>query len=294
MQVPFRGPAALASPRPRPLGGCPRRSRRLRPPARTRTSTRTAARWEEVSRKIWELRRDRPEGDEVGRAPRGHPREGGLHRDAGSRGDADGVRRERGLGLAGRRDPRRVRRPPRPLAEGGRGEEERRSSPAPPGHGCGHNLLGTAAVAAAVAANRERVAGEAPRHDPGLRHARRGADPRQDVHAPGRAPSPGTDVVLSWHPEQANYVYSGRRLAITAVDVEFFGKTAHAAANPWLGRSSLDALEVFEHAMSLMREHVLPTARLHRVDQGRRPRGEHHSRTTRASSGSCATRTASA
>ena len=49
------------------------------------------------------------------------------------------------------------------------------------------------------------------------------------------------------------------------MDVEFFGKTAHAAANPWLGRSSLDAVEVFEHAMSLMREHVLPTARLHRV-----------------------------
>ncbi|HEV8267911.1 MAG TPA: peptidase dimerization domain-containing protein, partial [Thermoanaerobaculia bacterium] len=75
----------------------------------------------------------------------------------------------------------------------------------------------------------------------------------------------GTDVVLSWHPEDLNYVYTRSRLAITAVDVEFFGKTAHAAASPWLGRSALDALELFDHAIALMREHVLPTARLHRV-----------------------------
>jgi len=46
---------------------------------------------------------------------------------------------------------------------------------------------------------------------------------------------------------------------------EFFGKTAQAAASPWLGRSALDAMELFEHAMSLMREHVQPTARIHRV-----------------------------
>jgi aminobenzoyl-glutamate utilization protein B len=49
------------------------------------------------------------------------------------------------------------------------------------------------------------------------------------------------------------------------MDIEFFGKTAHAAANPWLGRSSLDAVELMDHAMALMREHVKPTARMHRV-----------------------------
>jgi aminobenzoyl-glutamate utilization protein B len=133
-----------------------------------------------------------------------------------------------------------------------------------PGQGCGHNLLGTAAVAAAVAANRDRIAAKLPGT---IRVFGTPAEEqilgktfmlRDGVFT-------GTDVVLSWHPEQASYVYSGRRLAITAVDVEFFGKTAHAAANPWLGRSSLDAVEVFEHAMSLMREHVLPTARLHRA-----------------------------
>ena len=133
-----------------------------------------------------------------------------------------------------------------------------------PGHGCGHNLLGTAAVAAAVAANRERLAAKLPGT------IRVYGTPAEELIL-GKpfmlrdGAFAGTDVVLAWHPEDSNYVYSGGRLAITALDVEFFGKTAHAAANPWLGRSSLDAVEVFEHAMSLMREHVLPTARLHRA-----------------------------
>ena len=133
-----------------------------------------------------------------------------------------------------------------------------------PGHGCGHNLLGTAAVAAAVAANRERVEKKLPGT---IRVFGTPAEEqllgkpfmlRDGVFA-------GTDAVLAWHPADANYVSTKPYLAVTAVEVEFFGKTAHAAANPWLGRSALDAVEVFDHALALMREHVLPTARLHRV-----------------------------
>jgi aminobenzoyl-glutamate utilization protein B len=74
-----------------------------------------------------------------------------------------------------------------------------------------------------------------------------------------------TDVVLSWHPADENLVTNRTRLAATAVDVEFFGRAAHAAASPWLGRSSLDALVLFDHAMALMREHIKPTARIHRM-----------------------------
>lgn len=133
-----------------------------------------------------------------------------------------------------------------------------------PGHGCGHNLLGTAAVAAAVAANRERMEKKLP-------------GTLQVFGTPAEEILIGktfmlmagafkkTDVVLSWHPGDKNEIVNGKRLALTASEVEFFGKTAHAAASPWLGRSSLDALELFEHAMSLMREHIQPTARIHRV-----------------------------
>jgi aminobenzoyl-glutamate utilization protein B len=133
-----------------------------------------------------------------------------------------------------------------------------------PGHGCGHNLLGTAAVAAAVATNRQRIEGKLPGT------IRLFGTPAEEqiigkIFMLRDGIFGGTDVVLSWHPGSSNYLYTPSRLAITAIDVEFFGKTAHAAAAPWLGRSALDALEVFDHAIALMREHVLPTARMHRV-----------------------------
>jgi aminobenzoyl-glutamate utilization protein B len=139
-----------------------------------------------------------------------------------------------------------------------------------PGHGCGHNLLGTAAVAAAVAANRQRAA----EHLPGT--IRVFGTPAEEILT-GKVfmlrdgAFRGTDIALAWHPDDENQVHNRSRLAVTAADVEFFGKTAHAAASPWLGRSSLDALVLFDHAMSLMREHVRPTARIHRVvkDGGR-------------------------
>jgi aminobenzoyl-glutamate utilization protein B len=133
-----------------------------------------------------------------------------------------------------------------------------------PGHGCAHNLLGTASVAAAIAANRERVARKlpgtiqlfgTPAEEIGFGKTfmiRDGAFKR-------------TDVVLAWHPDDQNRVTNRTRLAVTGVDVEFFGRSAHAAASPWLGRSALDALVLFDHAVALMREHILPTARLHRV-----------------------------
>jgi aminobenzoyl-glutamate utilization protein B len=135
-----------------------------------------------------------------------------------------------------------------------------------PGHGCGHNLLGTAAMAAAVAANRSRIEKKLPGTIKVF-----GTPAEEVISAAGKSfmlkagAFQGTDLVLSWHPDDENEVIAGTRLAVTSASIEFFGKTAHAAASPWLGRSSLDAMELFEHAMSLMREHVLPTARLHRV-----------------------------
>jgi len=133
-----------------------------------------------------------------------------------------------------------------------------------PGHGCGHNLLGTAAVAAAVAANKSRIEKKLPGTIQVF------GTPAEEMLVGKTFMLNGgafknTDVVLSWHPGDKNEIEVGRRLALTATEVEFFGKTAHAAASPWLGRSALDAMELFEHAMSLMREHILPTARIHRV-----------------------------
>ncbi|HYG61402.1 MAG TPA: peptidase dimerization domain-containing protein, partial [Thermoanaerobaculia bacterium] len=53
--------------------------------------------------------------------------------------------------------------------------------------------------------------------------------------------------------------------ALVDFAVEFRGKAAHAAYDPWNGRSALDAVEIFTHALNLMREHVRPTVRMHYV-----------------------------
>lgn len=147
--------------------------------------------------------------------------------------------------------------------QAGEAKKDPRAADAP-GHGCGHNLLGTSALAAAVAANHVRAAQKLPGT------IKIFGTPAEEILI-GKTfmimagAFKDTEAVLSWHPSDKNEISYGTRLALTATEVEFFGKTAHAAASPWLGRSALDAMELFEHAMSLMREHVHPTARIHRV-----------------------------
>ncbi len=51
--------------------------------------------------------------------------------------------------------------------------------------------------------------------------------------------------------------------AILDLTVEFRGKAAHAAYDPWNGRSAVDGLELFTHGLNMMREHVRPTVRMH-------------------------------
>jgi aminobenzoyl-glutamate utilization protein B len=53
--------------------------------------------------------------------------------------------------------------------------------------------------------------------------------------------------------------------ALVDLMVEFRGRTAHAAFDPWNGRSSLDAAELFAHGVNMMREHVKPSVRMHYV-----------------------------
>lgn len=133
-----------------------------------------------------------------------------------------------------------------------------------PGHGCGHNLLGTASVAAAIAANRERIAKKLPGTIQLF-----GTPAEEILFGKTFMIRDGafkrTDVVLAWHPDDQTRITNRTRLAATAINVEFFGRSSHASASPWLGRSALDALVLFDHAVALMREHIKPTARMHRV-----------------------------
>jgi aminobenzoyl-glutamate utilization protein B len=73
------------------------------------------------------------------------------------------------------------------------------------------------------------------------------------------------DIALAWHPGDEIRADTESSQAIADFAVEFRGKTAHAAHDPWNGRSALDGVEIFMHAINLMREHVEPTVRMHYV-----------------------------
>ena len=78
----------------------------------------------------------------------------------------------------------------------------------------------------------------------------------------------GVDVMLAWHPETRTRADVASSQAIVDLAVEFKGKSAHAAADPWNGRSALDGAEAFTHGINNLREHVKPTVRMHYVMSG--------------------------
>jgi len=71
------------------------------------------------------------------------------------------------------------------------------------------------------------------------------------------------DVALAWHPGNMNGVRTGGSLANITAKFRFYGKAAHAAAAPEMGRSALDALMLMNHAVELLREHVPAATRIH-------------------------------
>jgi aminobenzoyl-glutamate utilization protein B len=75
----------------------------------------------------------------------------------------------------------------------------------------------------------------------------------------------GLDAVIEWHPGDDNEVRNQSGRAMNSFEVEFFGQAAHGAADPWNGRSALDAVELMNYGVNMMREHIKPTARIHYV-----------------------------
>ena len=139
-----------------------------------------------------------------------------------------------------------------PIVEGG------------PGHGCGHNLFGTASAGAAVAVKeviaQRRLTGTIKLF---------GCPAEETVIGKVYMAKAGVfddlDVCLDWHPGDTTGADFSKTRALNNFTVEFFGKTAHGAGDPWNGRSALDAVEVFNHAVNMLREHVQPSTRIHYV-----------------------------
>lgn len=134
----------------------------------------------------------------------------------------------------------------------------------PHGHGCGHNLLGAGCIGAALALKavmeREDLAGTIRVYGCAAEEIE-GAK----VYMARDGHFADLDAAFHWHPNQQASVMSARFAANNGLKVEFFGRPAHAGSAPWNGRSAVHAAELFAHGLNLMREHILPTARLHYV-----------------------------
>ena len=133
-----------------------------------------------------------------------------------------------------------------------------------PGHGCGHNLFGAASLGAAVALKELVAAGK-------LQGTIRfyGTPAEEAVGGKTYMIREGlfrdVDVALAWHPNDETRADTKSTQAMVDLSVEFHGKTAHAAFDPWNGRSALDGAELFLHSVNLLREHVRPSVRMHYV-----------------------------
>ena len=133
-----------------------------------------------------------------------------------------------------------------------------------PGHGCGHNLLGSASALAAVAI-KEDIAAR------GLKGTIRyygtpaeegGGGKIYMIHA---GLFKDVDAVLAWHPGDSNNVSLSSLLANNGGKFRFYGVASHAAAAPDKGRSALDGVMIMLNAVEFLREHVPQETRIHYV-----------------------------
>ena len=143
-------------------------------------------------------------------------------------------------------------------------EREARDDGVTSGHGCGHNLFGAASVAGAIALKRMM-------EDQGIEGTiKLFGTPAEEtvvgkVYMAKAGVFDGLDAVIDWHPGTETEVKNQKGRAMNNFEVEFFGQAAHAAADPWNGRSALDAVEMMNYGANLLREHVKPTTRIHYV-----------------------------
>jgi aminobenzoyl-glutamate utilization protein B len=132
------------------------------------------------------------------------------------------------------------------------------------GHGCGHNLFGAASLGAALAIKEQIAAGKLKGTIIFF-----GTPAEEAVGGKTYMARDGVfndvDVMFAWHPGDVTHADMLTGQAMVDLRVEFHGQAAHAAADPWNGRSALDGVEAFTHGVNLMREHMPLASRVHYV-----------------------------
>ncbi|MGD8457632.1 MAG: M20 family metallopeptidase [Anaerolineales bacterium] len=132
------------------------------------------------------------------------------------------------------------------------------------GHGCGHNLIGTAAVAAAIGAAQALpevggtigVIGTPAEEYNGVEEGK--------IKLLKAGAFRNVSAALMLHPSYTRQVM-GRDLGFIACEFKFFGKPAHAAADPWNGLNALDGLLATFNNINALRQQIQPHVRIHGV-----------------------------
>lgn len=129
------------------------------------------------------------------------------------------------------------------------------------GHGCGHNLLGTTNTGAAIVlkhlldeiGGKVVVLGTPAEETSGAKVIMVEKGAFKDI-----------DIAMLAHPAP-EYNKSGTSLALEPIQFTFKGKASHAASDPEKGINALDAVIMTFNSINALREHILPSARMHGV-----------------------------
>jgi len=131
------------------------------------------------------------------------------------------------------------------------------------GHACGHHMSGVASVTAAIALSKVMK-----RHGLGGRVIALGTPGEElyagKVHLIKVGAFNGVDVAMMVHASDRN-VLRCRLLALDALQFNFKGKPAHAAAAPYMGINALNAVLLTFHAIDALRQHVRSDVRIHGI-----------------------------
>ena len=130
------------------------------------------------------------------------------------------------------------------------------------GHGCGHNLYGSASLGAAVAIKEQIEKGNIKGTIVFY-----GTPAEETIFAKVWMVREGLfddlDICLDWHP--GDNIESGTQSSKALVDfrIKFYGNSSHASSDPWNGKSAVDAMELYANGLNYYREHIKPTSRIH-------------------------------
>lgn len=132
------------------------------------------------------------------------------------------------------------------------------------GHGCGHNLIGAISAFAAIAVSRhlDKIGGEVRVYGtPGEEGGEQGSAKESFVR---EGYFRDVDAALEIHPGPFNTL-TPRSLALDPIDIEFWGKAAHASSSPEQGINALDALILTYNGINALRQHLPKDVQIHGV-----------------------------